>query len=92
MKLKFIDVRNCHALLPPVPNLSIAKLLDLYLSEHVNNLPGELNGAVDALIRHNENTVNKSRGIRRLKTSQIIITLIYNIGNHAVDITWMALV
>ena len=48
MKLRFLDARNCHALLPPVHGLPIARLLDEYLRRHVNDKRGEQHGSIDA--------------------------------------------
>ncbi len=86
MKFRFLDARNCHALLPPVHGLPMARLLDEYLRQEVNDKRGELHGSIDALIRHNERTTNRARGSQRLCNSPIEIALIYNVASRKVDV------
>ena len=89
MKTTFLNASNCHALLPKVGNLPfIRKLEDCLLG--INNSHGELSGSIDALIRHNERTLNKLKGSQRLSPSPIDIaqnSVITNRDIHTVAIT-----
>ena len=87
MKLRFLDAKNCHAILPQVPGLRIVGVLDAYLGKYVNDLQGELYGSVDKLIRHNENTIQQARGTKRLVNSPIMIALIYNIYSREINVS-----
>jgi hypothetical protein len=70
VKTKFLDVRNCHALLPNIPNFPLIKKLDECL-EKVNNTPGKIYGFIDSLIRHNQKTSSTKKGSSRLCKSPI---------------------
>lgn len=65
MKTKFLDKRNCHALLPMGHGLPMLQRLDYCLSQ-INDKPGKYRGLIDRLIEHNENTISKRRGSERL--------------------------
>jgi len=65
MKLKFLDVRNCHALLPPSSGLPFIRRLDLCL-EGINK---DYNGSIDALIKQNKNTIHQAPAYKRLINS-----------------------
>jgi hypothetical protein len=86
MKFRFIDARNCYALLPPVRGLPMARILDDYLRRHINDKQGELHGAVRDLIKHNESTIKRARSSNRLCDSAIEIALIYNSSSREVDV------
>ncbi len=72
MKSRFLDKRNYHALLPHWPRLPLIQRLDECLRQ-INDTPGEKQGSIDALIRHNERTITYSHGSKRLCISPIQI-------------------
>jgi hypothetical protein len=86
MKLRFLDHRNYLSLLPPVRGLPSARVLDTYLGDEVNDKKGDHCGSIDALIRHNERTINMSRSSKRLKESPIEVAVIYHAEKRTVDL------
>lgn len=72
MKTRFLDARNCHALLPPWQGLPIAQRLEQCLHQ-INEENGPLRGSIDNLIKHNERTRSASRGSKRLVESPVEI-------------------
>ena len=83
MKLNFLDVRNCHALLPPPNGLPLIRRLDECL-HGINSKDGELLRSIDALIKQNKNTINRSYGSQRLCNSPIEIAQNSDVPNKAV--------
>ena len=72
MKSKFLDIRNCHQLLPKGNGLSLIARLDVCLNG-LNSQHGTLYGSIDALIKQNEKTHNLKVGSKRLVSSPIEI-------------------
>jgi len=72
MNLKFLDKRNCHALLPTGHGLSMLQRLDECLRQ-VNDKPGRYHGLFDKLIEHNKSTIHMAHGSERLLNVQIDI-------------------
>jgi hypothetical protein len=72
MKSRFLDIRNCHELLPRGNGLPLIARLDECL-EGINNTQGSLHGSIDSLIRQNEKTCNQKIGSKRLCNSPIEI-------------------
>jgi len=83
MKLNFLDVRNCHELLPPSRGLSLIKRLDECL-QGINDNQGKLHGSIDSLIRHNKKTTNLIQGIKRLCNSPINIAQNSNVVSRII--------
>ena len=73
MKTRFLDVRNCHALLPQRHGLSLVQHLEDCLRE-INDRNGPLKGAIDRLIKHNEKTRIRFRGSQRFLDSSIEVS------------------
>ena len=65
MKPRYLDKRNCHALLPNSYGLSMLQRLDECLSQ-INDTHGEYFGLFDKLIEHNQKTINKKVASDRL--------------------------
>jgi hypothetical protein len=86
MKLRFLDERNCRALLPTIPGQPVVQLLDDYLQQEVNDKPGNLHGSVEALIRRNKSTVNLSHGYRRLCSANFEVAQRYHAPKREVQI------
>jgi hypothetical protein len=72
MKSRFLDIRNCHELLPKAHGLPMMASLDEYL-ERINNKEGSQYGSIDSLIRQNEKTLNQKIGSKRFCNSPIDI-------------------
>lgn len=72
MKPRFLDKRNCHALLPMGHGLPMLQRLDHCLCQ-INDKTEQYQGLIDKLIDHNENTLNKKRGSERLLNIQLDI-------------------
>jgi hypothetical protein len=83
MKLKFLDVRNCHELLPPSCGLSLVKRLEECL-KGINDNKDKLHGSIDALISQNKKTTNLTQGIKRLCNSPIEIAQNSNVANRII--------
>jgi len=83
MNLKYLDKKNCRALLPQIHGLSIARILDEYLQTQIDPA---MPGLIDALIEHNEKTSHLKRGSQRLRNSPLDISLISNINNREIDV------
>jgi hypothetical protein len=83
MNLKYLDKKNCRALLPQIHDLSIARILDNYLQTQIDVA---MPGFIDVLIKHNESTSHLKRGSQRLRNSPLDISLIHNINNRKVDV------
>jgi hypothetical protein len=70
MKTRFLDARNCHALLPKGTGLSFVQRLEECLA-NINSAEGPLSGQVDRLIHHNQKTIDTSVGYDRLIASPV---------------------
>ena len=84
MKSKFLDTRNCHALLPQGHGLPLAQRLDECLRQ-INDKHEELRGSIDKLIEHNEKTRNRTRGSERYCDSGIEIAQISYLADRVVN-------
>lgn len=72
MKSRFLDLRNCHVLLPKGNGLRSLPRLEVCLRE-INESQGILHGSIEKLIRRNEITSNNYIGSKRLISSPIEI-------------------
>ena len=72
MKARYLDIRNFRALLPEAHGLPIAQRLENCL-RGINDNQGPLRGSIDALIKHNERTLDSPRGSLRLRKADIEI-------------------
>jgi len=81
MKLRFLDVRNCHSLLPEALGLPLVHRLEKCLQQ-INDNRGGLHGSIDALIRYNKKTSHKARGSQRLCNSNIEIAQTSFVGTQ----------
>jgi hypothetical protein len=72
MKARFLDKRNCHALLPMGHGLPMLQRLDNCLCE-INDKQGKYRGLIDKLVEHNKRTFNKERCSGRLLNIHIDI-------------------
>jgi len=72
MKSRFLDLRNCHVLLPSGNGLRLLPRLDVCL-KGINDSPGILHGSIDMLIKKNQKTINKANSSKRLIKSPIEI-------------------
>lgn len=70
MKTRFLDARNCHALMPRGHGLSLVQRLEECLRQ-INDNGGSLRESIDQLIRQNEKTQNQSHGSNRLVESPV---------------------
>ncbi len=84
MKARFLDTRNCHALLPQGHGLPLAQRLDECLRQ-INDKHDELRGSIDKLIEHNEKTRNRTCGSQRYCNSPIEIAQISYLANRVVN-------
>ncbi len=80
MKFKFLNARNCHALLPPSNGLPMLHQLDNCLK----GLNDKSNGLIDALIKQNEKTTGQAPGSKRLINSPFEIAQSGNIPSGTV--------
>lgn len=88
MKTKFLNTQNCHALLPNAGNLPIIRKLEECL-QGINKQPGQLSGSIEALVHHNEKTLNKTIGSKRLRLLPINIAINSDISKRDIHITAM---
>jgi len=72
MKSKYLDTRNCHALLPTGHGLQNIQRLEECL-HGINNKHEKHQGLIDKLIEHNNKTINKLCGSRRFFNSHFQI-------------------
>jgi len=84
MKSRFLDTRNCHALLPSCSGLPIAQRLDECLRQ-INDHNKPFYGLVDELVEHNKKTINNSVGVRRLRPVPIDIAQGVNINERTIN-------
>jgi len=70
LKTKYLDLKNCHALLPDFPRIPFLKHLEGYLTQ-INETELPSKSTIDLLIRQNRNTLGAIHGSRRLCRSQI---------------------
>ena len=84
MKTRFLDVRNCHALLPKAQGLSLAQRLEECL-RGINDAEGPLKGSIDRLVKHNEKTRSRSRGSKRYLESPIEIAQAAHIADRLIN-------
>jgi hypothetical protein len=84
MKSRFLDIRNCHELLPKGNGLPLIARLDECL-DGINNKKGPLNGSIDSLIKQNERTLNQKIGSKRLCNSPVEIALGLYIKERSVN-------
>lgn len=83
MKSRFLDTRNCHALLPSGHGLPTTQRLEECLRQ-INDHNEKFDGLIDGLIEHNKKTINKSVGIRRLQPVPIDIAQGINVTEGAI--------
>lgn len=88
MKTKYLDLPNCHALMPKSHGLSVLSRLDECLAG-INNMRGELNGSIDYLVKQNISTVNSKTGAKRLTISPIEISQNANVQTKIVHTSAM---
>lgn len=72
MKTRFLDPRNCHALMPSGHGLALIQRLEVCLSQ-INDSNGPLRGSIDLLINRNQNTAAQSYGSDRLVASAVAV-------------------
>lgn len=72
MKSRFLDIRNCHALLPSGHGLPTVKRLEECLRQ-INDKHVKYRGLIDKLIEHNKKTANMPRGSQRYCNTPIDI-------------------
>lgn len=65
MKSKYLDIRNCHSLLPSGYSLPTVQRLEECL-HHINSHNKNTNGLIDDLIEHNKKTAKMTSATRRL--------------------------
>lgn len=70
MKTRFLDVPNCHALLPQGHGLSLVQKIEECL-QGINDADGPLRRSIDRLIAHNQKTLNRRRGSERFLDSAV---------------------
>lgn len=68
MKPKYLDVRNCKALLPKHTSIPIERQLEEYLDNTNKGASGH-EGIIDELIKHNEKSIGKT--LRFYKSSKV---------------------
>jgi len=83
MKSRFLDTRNCHALLPSGYGLPTIQRLEECLCQ-INDHGQQYHGLIDGLIEHNKKTLNKSVGVRRLKPVPIDIAQGINVNERTI--------
>ncbi len=66
MKTRFLDSRNCHALMPHAGGRALVQQLETCLSE-INDGDGPLRRSMDQLIMRSESTQRLTAGSDRLK-------------------------
>ena len=90
MKSRFLDLRNCHELLPRGSGLPLITRLEECL-RGINDCSGELRGSIDALVRQNKTTQNNHHGAHRLRSSPIEIVQDSNVSTrivHTQAVAW----
>lgn len=83
MKSRFLDLRNCHELLPKGNGLPLIAQLEECL-KGINDSKGSLNGSIEKLISQNEKTRGIKIGWKRVCSSPIEIEQDSNIENKSV--------
>lgn len=78
MKARFLDIRNCHALLPSGNLGNILKKLEICLAQ-LNDNSEQFRHHIDDMVKHNQATQGKLSGRKRCLASslEIAIALIY---------------
>ena len=84
MKTRFLDARNCHALLPQGHGLSLAQRLEECL-RGINDKDGRLRGSIDHLIKQNEKTRSLSRGSKRLIQSPVEVAQASDVASRLIN-------
>jgi len=80
MKLKYLDAKNCHELLPKSHGLPVIRRLDECLIG-INESSG---GAIESLIKQNEKSINQNVGMKRLINSPFEIAQKSDLPNKSV--------
>lgn len=83
MKAKFLDLHNCHNLLPQVGGLQTFSRLEKCLHD-INSHSGVLAGSIDRLIRQNQESGDVSTGSDRLIGSPLDIAQQSNLEKRTV--------
>jgi len=84
MKSKYLDIKNCHALLPSGHGLPVIQRLDNCLRQ-INDGSGPYHGLIGKLVAHNRNTLGKARGTQRLVKTAIDIAQALNVAQQTVQ-------
>lgn len=85
MKTKYLDKKNCHALLPQGQGSALIKRLEKCL-QGINSKQGDLNGSIDRLITFNEKTQNRARGSQRYCRSSIDIAYVSHLSRQLINV------
>jgi len=83
MKSRFLDARNCHALLPSSQGLPTTQRLDECLHQ-INDHNDKFSGLIDKLVEYNKKTINNSAGVSRLQPVPIDIAQGINIAERTI--------
>ena len=91
MKLKFLDAKNCHALLPKGNVAKIQQKLELCLEQingaaTLNNKPNLSRNCIDNMIEHNKKTKDKLRGRNRNYRSNLEIAIALNYYDDSIQV------
>jgi hypothetical protein len=84
MKTRFLDTRNCHALLPQGHGLPLAQQLEACL-QGINDKQGPLHGEIDRLIKHNQRTQSASHGSARFIDSPVEIAQASDVSSRVIN-------
>lgn len=84
MKTKYLDVKNCHELLPKSPGAQFIQRLEICLAG-INESKSPSRGAIDLLIERNRNTLNGPRGSGRLCISPVEISQTFIVAESGIQ-------
>jgi len=91
MKSKFLDVRNCHALLPKENVGKIIHKLEACLalvndSNTLNSSPNKSKHIIDKMVKHNQVSICKSSGRKRCYKSNIAIAIAIKYFDDSIEV------
>lgn len=84
MKARFIDIRNCHALLPTISKLPLVQRLEHCLC-HINDRDPNYKGIFDKFLMHNSRSLNLFPTARRLVQMPLDIVQIAYVSERSIN-------
>lgn len=91
MKSRFLDTRNCHALLPKENVGKIIQKLEVCLanindSNTLSGMPNKSRNMIDKMVKYNQLTIDKMAGKKRCYKSNLAIAIALKYFDDSIEV------